>query len=307
MSARNLAADAECSYVTCRQILKAWGLNSKGRRMKDQNLHVIDPECDYAKARRSRIYTVRPGQLVHADVKLAAGLKGGRRVYLFVLVDNFSSFAWAVPMGAKTARDTAVAVQRAYSHFPFAVETLYTDNGVEFTGAAFLDIAKRLAARIKTTRAKHPWSNGKAEALNKMLKYEVMPVVLTWKVYSTHAEMEPGLDAAMLWYNCKRRHFGNNNGGRTPLQVIQDYVERLADAEDKALLASNLSTVFGADGDMRRQLLLRLPDVFGKPLLDLVPNVLCKAGNLALPKLQNLERPPAISSEARNALNAIIP
>jgi hypothetical protein len=273
--------------------------------MKSQNLHIIAPESDYGKARRSRIITEKPGQLVHADTKLACKLRGGRRVHLFVLVDNFSSYGWAVPMGGKTANDTAVALQRAVSHFPFPIETLYTDNGVEFTGGAFVLQAERLAERIKRTQAKHPWSNGKVEALNKTIKYEVMPAIMSWKVYATHAEVEPPLSLAMLWYNVKRRHFGKNNGGRSPLQVLQDYAESLADAGDKALLESNLSTVFGAEGDLHRQLLLRLPETFGVPLLDLAPSVLSKATGLALPRTQHLERPAELSPFAREALNSL--
>ena len=105
--------------------------------------------------------------------------------------------------------------------------------------------------------------------------------------------------------NVKRPHYGKNNSGRPPLQVLKDYAESLADAGDEAPLASNLSTVFGAEGDLHRQLLLRLPETFGVPLLDLAPTVLSKATGLRFTRQTELERPARLSPSACNAINAL--
>lgn len=65
------------------------------------------------------------------------------------------------------------------------------------------------------TRRAHPWSNGKVEALNRTLKYQCFPLLLSMGDASFE-EIDGGVCAWMRYYNHTRAHGGWINKGLPP-------------------------------------------------------------------------------------------
>ena len=84
----------------------------------------------------------------------------------------------------------------------------------------------------RTIRSSHPWSNGKVEALNKVLKYQCFPVI-AGNITDWQSACRL-VDRWMTYYNEQRSHGGFANQGLPPLAVWQlhqktpgDHLEKL--------------------------------------------------------------------------------
>jgi len=75
-----------------------------------------------------------------------ASWNSGHR-FIFVLIDAFSRFVWAVPLKNKAATSTAAALKTLIDDTGFHSLNLYTDAGKEFIGAPFQSVLK--SANIK--------------------------------------------------------------------------------------------------------------------------------------------------------------
>lgn len=87
--------------------------------------------------------------------------------YLLTVIDNFSKFAWAVPVKSKSAQDVTAAME-SILRLGRAPKNLHTDRGKEFYNSRFQDLMKRYAINLYST-----FSNMKAsicERFNRTLK-----------------------------------------------------------------------------------------------------------------------------------------
>jgi len=82
---------------------------------------------------------------------LASWNKGHR--YIFIVIDAFSRFVWAVAIKNKEANTTALAMKTIINQQNFHTLSLYTDAGKEFIGAPFQSVLKsaKIGHRICTS------------------------------------------------------------------------------------------------------------------------------------------------------------
>ena len=79
--------------------------------------------------------------------------------------------------------DGTAFLENALAQYPFKVEKLLTDNGIEFSynplpdgkkpkakEHPFVALCKAKQIEHRTTLVKHPWTNGMVEAMNKKVK-----------------------------------------------------------------------------------------------------------------------------------------
>src|SRR5215211_6668029 len=140
------------------------------------------PVTDGSKPQRSR-FKRYPIGFFHIDIAEVRTEQG--KLYLFVAIDRTSKFAFVELHEKATTRVSADFLRRLLEAVPYKVHTLLTDNGIQFTtpgaaGSAIPEIQEALAkgelfqahafelacakAGIdhRTTKPKHPWTNGQS-------------------------------------------------------------------------------------------------------------------------------------------------
>ena len=148
------------------------------------------PEVDGDKADRCKFKSYPIGYF-HIDIAEVRTEQG--KLHLFVAIDRTSKFAFVELHEKATTRVSADFLRRLLEAVPYKVHTVLTDNGIQFTtpgagGSAVPEIQEALAkgelfrahafelacakAGIdhRTTKPKHPWTNGQVERMNRTIK-----------------------------------------------------------------------------------------------------------------------------------------
>ena len=109
-----------------------------------------------------------------AEVQTAQG-----RFYLFVAIDRTSKFAYVELHPAAKKMQAVQFLRRLAQALPYAIHTVLTDNGIQFTNRkqdkyAFEHIVVRtcreLSIEHRLTQVNHPWTNGQVERMNRTIK-----------------------------------------------------------------------------------------------------------------------------------------
>ena len=154
----------------------------------------------------------RPNQVWCADITYIPMAKGF--VYLVAVMDWFSRrvLAWQLSIGMDT--DFCVeALQEAMERFG-QPEVFNTDQGVQFTSAAFLDELEGHGVRVSMDSKGRFLDNIFIERLWRSLKYEEVFI----KAYGSVAEARCGIGAWLVFYNNERPHQALDY--RTPSEVF---------------------------------------------------------------------------------------
>ena len=194
-----------------------------------------------------RYERVRPGELVHVDVKKLGRIRGGagtrvtgvqrnpRRTrwdhhagfsrnqigwdYVHVAVDDATRLAYAEVLGDEKATTASGFLRRAlafYASYGIAVERVLTDNGSAYRSAIHAIACRALGIRHLRTRPRRPQTNGKAERF-------IRTMLSGWAygaIYSSSRERTAALDGWLFTYNHRRRHAGI--GRRTPITRLNN-------------------------------------------------------------------------------------
>jgi transposase InsO family protein len=177
-----------------------------------------------------------PGSLVHIDVKKLGRIPdgGGWKVhgraerpghkrglgydYVHTAIDDHSRLAYAELHDDEKATTCAAFLARAaafYAGHGITVERVLTDNAKNYRIARiFHQTAADLGITLKLIKPHCPWTNGKAERLNRTLAAE-------WayaRPYDTNAQRAAALPAWLNHYNLERPHTGI--GGQRPIDRI---------------------------------------------------------------------------------------
>ena len=192
------------------------------------------PEVDGDKEpkRRFKSYPIGFFHIDIAEVQTAEG-----RLYLFVAIDRTSKFAF-VELHRKALRKTAADFLRhLVEAVPYRINIVLTDNGTHFTtpgagGSAASLIAEALAKgepfwahafeyacatlgiEHRTTKPKHPWTNGQVERMNRTIK----DATVKRFHYDDHGQLERHLADFIRRYNFGRRL--KTLKGLTPYEFI---------------------------------------------------------------------------------------
>jgi transposase InsO family protein len=196
------------------------------------DLDRITGEVIRGSSRRSNVrYEHRnPGDLLHVDVKKLGRIPdgGGWRVhgrigtehsgrgfdYVHVAVDDHSRVAYIEILPDETGDTCAGFLHRAVGWFRslgVVIRRVLTDNAWAYRrSAAWAAVCSALQIRRRFTKPGCPWTNGKAERLNRTLQTE-------WaysKAWTSNAARAAALAPWVSHYNNERAH--TSLAGRTP-------------------------------------------------------------------------------------------
>jgi transposase InsO family protein len=198
--------------------------------------------------RERHVESSRPGELLSQDTFYVGRLKGVGRVYLHVVVDTYGSYAFGFLHTSKQPEAAAAVVHNDvlpfYQERQIAVTTILTDNGREYCGTDRHPYELYLQLNDiehRTTRVRRPQTNGFVERFNRTVLDEFFRLAFRTTFYESVEQLQPDLDAWLLYYNTERPHHGYRNMGKRPMDTVEQYLqERLAQAQ--AASAVGLST-----------------------------------------------------------------
>jgi putative transposase len=201
-----------------------WAVNRKRVR---RLMRVMGLEAIYQKPNTSRRhpenkvypYLLRglvidqPNQVWCADITYIPMAKGF--VYLVAVMDWFSRrvLAWRLSIGLET--DFCVAALQEAMERHGRPDVFNTDQGVQFTSAAFLDELASQGVRISMDGKGRFLDNIFIERLWRSLKYEEVFI----KAYGSVAEARSGIGGWVAFYNDERLHQALDY--RTPRAVFE--------------------------------------------------------------------------------------
>lgn len=178
------------------------------------------PEIEGDKPAKKR-FKAYPIGYVHIDIAEVQTAEGKLR--LFVAIDRTSKFAF-VEVHRKAGKMVAAQFLRnLIDAIPYAIHTVLTDNGIQFTNRvrdkyAFHHIFDRVCdeggIEHRLTKVKHPWTNGQVERMNRTIK----EATVKRYHYDSHQQLEAHLHAFIDAYNYGRRL--KTLKGLTPFEFI---------------------------------------------------------------------------------------
>jgi transposase InsO family protein len=173
----------------------------------------------------------RPGQMIHVDTKKLGRIDGiGKRFggprsprklgwdVVHLAVDDHSRLAYAEVLPDELGATAATFMQRAIDHFGsqgIAIARVLSDNGSPYRSRDFARVLADHGIRHRLTKPYHPQTNGKAEAMVKIL-------INNWayaRPYRSSAERTRALKRFMRFYNHERPHGGLN--GQRPIDRVR--------------------------------------------------------------------------------------
>ncbi len=153
-----------------------------------------------------------------AEVQTAEG-----RLYLFVAIDRTSKFAFVQLHPQAGKMQAAQFLRDLQQTLPYAIHTVLTDNGIQFTNRkkdkyAFEHIFDRVCRESniehRLTQVKHPWTNGQVERMNRTIK----EATVKRYHYDNHAQLSSHLQDFINAYNFAKRL--KTLKGMTPYEFI---------------------------------------------------------------------------------------
>ena len=160
---------------------------------------------------QERPYPLKSGDLVQIDtIHLMTGEK--TRIYIFVLIDVYSRWAYAKCYEKMSSRIALNFVREAQKHAVFNFNMLQSDHGPEFGDWFVTQIQKN----HRYTRIGKPNDNAHIERLNRTLQEEC-----TDKVLRNVSSINCALRKYLKYYNHERLHTGINF--LIPMQVVRSY------------------------------------------------------------------------------------
>ncbi len=173
----------------------------------------------------------RPGELLSQDLFYVGHLKGVGKVDLDAVVDTYGSYAFGFLHAGKLPEAAAAVVHNDvlpfYADRGLPVGAILTDNGKEYCGTEAHPYELSLAlAEIehRTTKVKHPWTNGFVERFHRTVLDEFFRVAFRTRFYESIEPLQADLDAWLVHDNTERPHLGYRNHGKRPLDTVTEYL-----------------------------------------------------------------------------------
>ena len=164
-----------------------------------------DVEGDKPTKQKFKSYPIGYFHIDIAEVQTAEG-----KLYLFVAIDRTSKFAYAELHEKAGKMAAAQFLRNLIATVPYAIHTVLTDNGIQFTNQdrhryAFIHIFDRVCREHgiehRLTKIKHPWTNGQVERMNRTIKEATVKRFH----YDDHDQLRRHLADFVLAYNFGRR------------------------------------------------------------------------------------------------------
>jgi transposase-like protein len=196
----------------------------------------IVPQEKKEKAKTFKAY--EPGYL-HVDVTYLPKFNG-EKSYLYVAIDRATRTMYYAVYDNKTAENTALFFDECIDFFPFEIDCILTDNGLEFTNRLIMSKKGNLCTKPslldekcieneiehRCTKPASPQTNGMVERVNGTIKNNT----ILEKNYHSKDEMSKDLIAFLCFYNLYRRHgslqkeLGSKDTKvKTPMNAIEQW------------------------------------------------------------------------------------
>lgn len=189
-------------------------------------------EGDRPAKRKFKTYPIGYFHIDIAEVQTAES-----KLHLFVAIDRTSKFAYVELHPKATTAVSGAFLRNLLKAVPYKVHTVLTDNGIQFTtpgaggsavplikaamaaGERFRAHAFEYACAIadidhRTTKIRHPWTNGQVERMNRTIK----DATVKRFHYDDHAQLRRHLADFIDGYNFGRRL--KTLRGLTPYEFI---------------------------------------------------------------------------------------
>lgn len=149
-------------------------------------------------------------------------LSSGRRIRILTIVDDFTREWPAVLVDTSIGGHRVVRLLEELSESRCLPRTIVSDNGTEFTSAAFLAWAERRGIELRFIQPGKPNQNAFVESFNGKLRLEC----LNSHWFTTLADARVAIDAWRRDYNEVRPHSSLND--MPPAEFAAAYRERAA-------------------------------------------------------------------------------
>ncbi|ARO32610.1 IS481 family insertion sequence transposase protein (plasmid) [Rhizobium sp. NXC14] len=193
---------------------------------------LADVDSDKPARKKFKAYPIGYFHIDVAEVRTEQG-----KLHMFVAIDRTSKFAFVELREKATTAVSADFLRRLLKAVPYKVHTVLTDNGIQFTtpgagGSAVPLIKEAMAAgeiiwahafeygcakadfEHRTTKPKHPWTNGQVERMNRTIK----EATVKRYYYESHDQLRQHLADFISAYNFGRRL--KTLKGLTPYEYI---------------------------------------------------------------------------------------
>jgi hypothetical protein len=191
-----------------------------------------DVEGDKPAKKKFKSYPIGFFHIDIAEVRTEQG-----KLHMFVAIDRTSKFAYVELHEKATTAASREFLLRLIAVVPYKIHTVLTDNGIQFTtpgaGGSAVSLIKEAIANgelfwahafeltcarndidHRTTKAKHPWTNGQVERMNRTIK----DATVRRFYYESHDQLRKHLADFIAAYNFGRRL--KTLKGLTPYEFI---------------------------------------------------------------------------------------
>jgi transposase InsO family protein len=165
------------------------------------------PEVEGDKPANSK-FKPYPIGYFHIDIAEVQTAQG--KLYLFVAIDRTSKFAYVELHKRATKMVAAEFLRHLIQAVPYTFHTILTDNGIQFKNREqdrtamehiFGRTCRENGIEHRTTKVKHPWTNGQVERMNRTIK----EATVRRFHYDSHDQLRAHLNDFITAYNFGRR------------------------------------------------------------------------------------------------------
>lgn len=168
------------------------------------------------KSNRLRVkYAPKPEDFGHLQMDTVTRIEGGVRVYLYSAIDIKLKFSLSLPYKTLNSANTLDFFKKLLLAYPLKVESVQTDNGLEFLGL-FDSYLKEENIPHCFIYPRCPRINGVIERYNRTLQEEFLNCNL--EVFNDPKLLSEKLADYLLFYNLERPH--KSLGLKSPLEYL---------------------------------------------------------------------------------------
>lgn len=191
-----------------------------------KRLSKIEKAIEEKQKKQAKRYNKQyPGEMVHFDTKRLPLLQGESpketHEYLFVAIDDFSRELYAAILPDKTQYSSERFLKQVIDECPYTIETVYSDNGLEYRGNrenhAFMKLCTENKIEQRFTKVKTPQTNGKAERVIRTL----MEMWHQKTLFQSRTHRKTELIRFGNYYNTVKPHKGIDS--MTPMEKLIHY------------------------------------------------------------------------------------
>jgi transposase-like protein len=164
-----------------------------------------DIEGDKPAKKKFKRYPIGYFHIDIAEVQTAEG-----KLHLFVAIDRTSKFAYVELHKRATKMIAAEFLRHLIATVPYKLHTILTDNGIQFKNREqdrmamehiFGRTCRENCIEHRSTKLKHPWTNGQVERMNRTIKEATVQRFH----YDSHDQLRGHLADFIAAYNFGRR------------------------------------------------------------------------------------------------------